>query len=134
LVGGEPLIVIAFFYKHARVEAARLLLDAGGNVNAADKYGYTALMEAASWNNYDDVAFLLERGADPRLKTVNGETVLTVVGISSLNDAKLIRLLISAGADPCVDSGGRKAADNIAQMLPREEAERIASECIDRIK
>jgi ankyrin repeat protein len=58
------------------LEAARLLLDAGANVNARDGSGATALHGAAGsgWN--DVVSLLAARGADLHAKDGRGRTAL----------------------------------------------------------
>jgi ankyrin repeat protein len=56
--------------------SAEVLLDAGGDVNARDANGRTALHAAAA-SGYDDVVRLLvERGADIAAKDVDGITPL----------------------------------------------------------
>lgn len=44
------------------------LLDAGLDINAANKQGFTALMFAASYNLPEVIQFLLDKGADPSAK------------------------------------------------------------------
>jgi hypothetical protein len=51
-----------------------LLLDAGGDINAASDNGTTPLMMAASEGRIDAVALLLQRGADPGRTTDAGRT------------------------------------------------------------
>jgi excisionase family DNA binding protein len=58
------------------IEAMRILLMQGANINASDREGKTALMQAASENNRESLKFLLEVGADARLKDLTGETAL----------------------------------------------------------
>ncbi len=54
--------------------AVELLLDHGADIDAADNDGWTALMTAASRGCEDVVDLLLERGANPALRTLKGET------------------------------------------------------------
>ena len=51
-----------------------LLLDAGGDINAASDNGTTPLMMAASEGRIEAVALLLQRGADPGRTTDAGRT------------------------------------------------------------
>jgi len=54
------------------VELARIVLDAGADVNARQQAGYTALHEAAMNGNVELVEFLLKHGADPALANDEG--------------------------------------------------------------
>jgi len=62
-VGTRPL-TLAAAYGHA--ETARVLLDAGADVNAEDLTGWTALHAGAFKGDAPIVSLLLERGARPR--------------------------------------------------------------------
>ena len=66
---GPPIGTIA--------EAVNLLLSAGANAKAANRYGATPLSEAVDSGNAAMVEALLKAGADPKtLTTKDGETVL----------------------------------------------------------
>jgi ankyrin repeat protein len=56
------------------IESLKLLLDAGGDINAKDSRGLTALHEAARWGWNDVVTFLVSRGADLDAKDAKGNT------------------------------------------------------------
>lgn len=47
-----------------RLEVVKLLIDLGGDVNAADSYGITPLMVAANLGDIGVVRYLIEKGAD----------------------------------------------------------------------
>jgi ankyrin repeat protein len=55
-------------------ESARLLIDAGADVNAAQPGGFTPLHAAAANGNRELVELLLERGADPGARVDDGRT------------------------------------------------------------
>jgi ankyrin repeat protein len=57
-----------------RVDAARVLLDAGADVNAAEHGGYTPLHLALGNGNEELAQLLLERGADPDARLDDGRT------------------------------------------------------------
>jgi hypothetical protein len=60
---------------HDDVELARLLIDAGANVDALDWYWGTPLEEARKWNSKEVASLLLASGAtDPMLMCPNGHT------------------------------------------------------------
>jgi ankyrin repeat protein len=74
-----------------RVEVVRLLLAAGADVNASDKYGNTALILCAC--DVQQVSLLLQAGADPNARNHWGKTALNTV-----YDDEIKRLLIEHGA------------------------------------
>lgn len=56
-----------------RFETARLLVERGADVNAADAEGWTPVHLAAHSGDEDMVRFLLERGASPIAVNANGQ-------------------------------------------------------------
>ena len=79
-------------------EAAKALLDAGADVNAAGALGATPLHDAV-WNGRADlVTLLLDRKADVNARHLEaGSTPLQYAAIK--NDAALAALLLEGGAD-----------------------------------
>ena len=53
-------------------------IEKGGNVNAVDKFGQTALMHAAAQNNRLVVCWLVAKGADASIKSKSGKTAGSV--------------------------------------------------------
>jgi len=70
-----PLLFAAAF---AGPETIELLLDAGANVNARDVRGMTPLMLAVASDHPDPrvIRMLIEKGADPKIKSKNDESTL----------------------------------------------------------
>jgi ankyrin repeat protein len=56
------------------IATVQLLLDAGGDINAKDPRGLTALHEAARWGWNDVITYLVAHGADLAVKDVKGNT------------------------------------------------------------
>jgi ankyrin repeat protein len=93
--GGETALMFA-----ARVgdlASAKMLVDAGANVNDADAWGVSATVLAAHSGFGEFVDFLLEKGADPSM---------AAAGFSALDEAimrrdeKMVTALLAHGADP----------------------------------
>ena len=82
-----------------QAEAARLLLEAGADVNAQNQnthWGTTPLHAAAHGNRAAVVQVLLARGGDPRAKNLNKRTPLEETAIHNARAAAA--LLRAAGA------------------------------------
>jgi uncharacterized protein len=110
--GGEltPLIYAA---RAGSVDAARVLLDAGADVNQLTRYGWSPLLAATQNRNYQLGKFLIEHGADVNLANKGGWTPLYLATDNrnleggdyptrkpDMNDLDYIKLLLDAGADP----------------------------------
>jgi ankyrin repeat protein len=67
---------LMFAAREGHVEVAKLLLDAGSDVNAVDKNGITPLFMAISNNRVPMARFLIDRGADINAKDWYGRTPL----------------------------------------------------------
>lgn len=92
--GFTPLLFAA---RHGRVENARLLLDAGADVNEVSPPGESALVIASFSDQGDVAAFLVERGADLDHAGAGYAALHTAV---VRGDLELVRTLCAHGADP----------------------------------
>jgi uncharacterized protein len=80
-------------------DAVKLLLGAGADPKAANRYGATPLSEAAALGNAAVIDMLLKAGADANTRTTyDSETVLMTTARSGSRDA--VRMLLEHGADP----------------------------------
>ncbi|MBR5705799.1 MAG: ankyrin repeat domain-containing protein, partial [Deltaproteobacteria bacterium] len=96
------------------IEYATHLINAGANVNAANKNGFTALMKAAS-NGYTDTArLLIDNGAQVNATHKDGYTALMFAAL--YGHADTVRLLVGRGAQ--VNSTTKRGAT--ALMLTHE--------------
>lgn len=112
-----------------RLPCLLTLLDLGADVNARDKHGKTPLLHALASSdgitvhNTENIQLLLERGADVRAATVDGETVESSLVFlvkealeATVEDAtqigtfclKTTQLLLTHGVDPscCLNEDG----------------------------
>jgi ankyrin repeat protein len=76
---------------------ARLLVAAGANANAVNRYGVTPLSLAAGNASADLVDVLLRAGADARTMIKDGETVL--MAAARTGSPRAVQMLIEYGAD-----------------------------------
>ncbi len=102
------------------VEAARLLVARGADVNATDRHQDTALHYAADrnpfvWPNSLHLAqLLIEAGADPNRRGQYGMTPLHWAISQPAVNWELVRYLLSHGADPRILSENGSSAMAVA--------------------
>jgi uncharacterized protein len=94
---GVPLLCLAARGKHHAVAEALLGRGAKVDLQSEDR-GYSPLMDAAHVGSADLVGLFLDRGADPNLKSKDGQTALVIA--VGRNDVEVARLLVSGKADP----------------------------------
>jgi ankyrin repeat protein/L-ascorbate metabolism protein UlaG (beta-lactamase superfamily) len=82
---------------NGQVDIARLLLDAGADIECGDSDESTPLHVAALRGNREMVAFLLSRGADVNRRDRNGAYALSFA--ASGGDSTVVGLILDAGAD-----------------------------------
>jgi len=101
-----------------------VLLDAGADVESANHFGVTALMEAASSLRTKAVAtveLLIERGADVNKLDCDGESV--IMKAAEEGCMATVKVLINKGANPNLqDSKGRDAV----QIAEKGEHAKVA--------
>lgn len=120
--GNTPLMICAGVGVKSVVPAARLLIDAGADVNyKRNKSGRTALFCAAGCRSVPElIQMLLEAGADPNLNGCDGFSALHLA--ARFRHTEGVRLLLAAGADPA-------AQDNQGKYPHDEATGRDHKEC-----
>ncbi|RHZ04937.1 hypothetical protein DYB31_008594, partial [Aphanomyces astaci] len=83
----------------------KFVADKGGDINAPDDHGKTALYFASGYNQLRVVAFLAAIALDVDAQDVDEKTAL--VQAARHGHAQVVRLLLKAGADPCKLSSKR---------------------------
>jgi ankyrin repeat protein len=97
--GFQPLGLASFF---GRVDAARLLIERGAEVNSASRNDFkvmplhSAVAEKDAETRYELATLLLEHGADPNARQQDDFTPLTAA--DQQGDARLRELLVEHGA------------------------------------
>jgi ankyrin repeat protein len=92
-IGGITPLMYAALYRD--MHTARLLLDAGADLNARNDAGATALMWAV--DDLEMTRLLLERKADPNVRSADGRSALMLAaGRSGASD--VVKRLLDAGA------------------------------------
>jgi hypothetical protein len=66
--GNTALWFVAQGPRPGGIEVAKVLVDAGAEVNRQCEHGRTALHMAAAWGHLDMVKFLVEHSADPSIR------------------------------------------------------------------
>ncbi len=95
-------------------ESAKILIEAGADVNAKSNLGATPFMTAAAYpGNTALLRLMLEKRADTKV-AVFGSTALTMAALTG--DAGEIALLLESGADPNADGPGGLSALHLAVM------------------
>ncbi|MES2603735.1 MAG: ankyrin repeat domain-containing protein, partial [Pseudomonadota bacterium] len=110
--GGE-LTALVYAARSSAIDAARVLLDAGADVNQTTRYGWSALLAATQNQNYQMAKFLIERGADVNLANKGGWTPLYLATdnrnieggdyptrTADMDSLEYIKLLLEKGANP----------------------------------
>ena len=77
--GGQTVLIQAARSPRDSVRKVRALLASGADVTKADDNGQTALLASLRWRGGGDaVTLLLESGADPSVRAINGDSVFVL--------------------------------------------------------
>jgi ankyrin repeat protein len=129
---GGMLTALVFAARQNCIECARILLDAGADVNQTTNYGWSPLLTATQNRNYKLAALLLERGANPNLQNHGGWSPLYLATDNrniengdyptpkaDMDHLEFIKLLLAKGADPNIRICGVRSNPNAT--LPYEQ-------------
>ncbi len=124
---GIPLLTLlagcATIYTAARdgdLPTVQALLAQGGDVNAVNESGSTALHFAADRGRTEVVRFLLDHGAAVNVKSKSGSTPLLLAAQSG--SLEVVRLLLDRGAEVNVETGAGQGHINWTPLTVAVEA------------
>jgi ankyrin repeat protein len=111
--GGGGLTALVLASREGDIESAKLLLDAGADVNQVTTYGWSPLLTATNNRHYKLAEFLIDYGADVNLANKGSWTPLYLatdnrnieggdypVPKPDVDHMEYIRVLLDHGADP----------------------------------
>jgi uncharacterized protein len=111
--GGGGLTALTFAAREGDLESARLLVDAGADINQTTEYGWTPLLTATNNRHYVLGKYLIEHGADVNKANKGSWTPLYIatdnrnieggdypVPKPDMDHLEFIKVLLQHGADP----------------------------------
>lgn len=126
---GTPLLQVvdepSEFFDESALLIAQALLDAGASVNASDSDGHRPI-HAATRAGRSALALLVERGADPNVRTLDtGNSALHCA--VDFENADGVELLLANGGDPTlVNNDGHTALDLAVRANSESPSEELA--------
>lgn len=115
---GTPLLSLAVRAQYPAIVG--LLIEAGADINRqSEDRGYSPLMDAAQKGDAEMARTLLERGANPNLRSKDGQTALIIC--AGRSDELLSALLVEHGADPSVVDSLGMSALSYAKLFHNEK-------------
>lgn len=97
---GSSLLHIATIFRN--LDAVKLLVENGADVNFKDDYGCSPLYYAVVFSKYTIIDYLIKAGADINARCNAGNTPMH----QAVNDISLFKYLIQNGAKPIANNNG----------------------------
>ena len=116
---GRTALIHAAAYNN--IELLKWLVKNGANINFQDRIGYAAL-HFAGQNKYVDIAaFLLKSGANPNIQDIHGNTPLWKAIFESVDEKRVVKLLLDHGANPNLINKYNKTPANLFESIYKTE-------------
>ncbi|MGH9856986.1 MAG: ankyrin repeat domain-containing protein [Acidobacteriota bacterium] len=110
------------------------LIDAGIDINALDRYGQTALMNAAHKGHIEVVRVLVEKGANLNHTAKFGLSALMLAAIA--DHPQVVQVLVDGGADASMNGSSRATPffNQTALKLAEQMGHRQCAEILKNTK
>ena len=93
------------------------LIESGANINHQDRIGYSSL-HFIGQNRLTDLAkYFLEKGADPNIQDIHGNTPLWTAIFNERQNSKVVKLLLRHGANPDITNKYGKTPRTMYETL-----------------
>lgn len=107
-----------------KVEYVKWLLKRNADVNIISKdRGYSPVMDAVWKKNLEMVKLFIKAGADLSIMSSDGQPIL-VLAVGN-GDAKIVEVLLKAGADPDIPDGMGMSARSYANLFKKADLVKI---------
>jgi len=101
----------------SKLDAARILVNAGANVDVQDSNGWSALHFAAQSGSLEIVDLLLGAGASVNVVDIHGNSPLSTATFECRGNGDLIKFLRSRGADPYLENNSGVSPVALARTI-----------------
>jgi ankyrin repeat protein len=98
------------------------LLESGVDVNGRTQTGSYALNNAAVENHIEVIRILLDRGANPNVQNIQGDTPLICATKYAGGKPATVKMLVAAGSDLALKDDDGKTALDYAKEKDQQEA------------
>jgi len=98
------------------IKTIEICIDKGCDVNITNKFGETPLYQAALKLKIEMVNYLLNKGANPNIKTCTGDSILhKLIYITNQDSFTIIKILLQFGIDvKAIGTDGKKPLDMLS--------------------
>lgn len=98
---GTSFLILTCNLQPNNLKLIQLFINHGANINATDKYQYTALMHLATKDNpnLDNIRYLIKNGGNVNAKDRSGKSILRILIEQRTLNLELVKTLVLNGAD-----------------------------------
>ena len=104
-----------------KVDFIHWLIDNGANIHHQDRLGYSVLHFAGQNQMTELAKYFLDKGADPNLQDIHGNTPLWTAVFNSKETKDVVRLFLKSNANPDIQNKYDKSPRIMYQTFYNEE-------------